>query len=100
MSAHGEPDIRVRDNQGASRFEAYVDGEQWGILTYERRRRRMEVVHTVTDPAHRGLGVASALATAAFADARARGTQVLVICPFVESWLDRHPEHADIALYD
>lgn len=100
MTARPAVTIDVRDNPRASRFEAYVDGEQWGILTYERRRRRTEIVHTVTDPAHRGLGVASALAGAAFADARARGASVLVICPFVESWLDRHPEHADLVLED
>ncbi|EWS81580.1 GNAT family N-acetyltransferase [Brachybacterium phenoliresistens] len=100
MSAQRAVTIEVRDNPRASRFEAYVGDEQWGILTYERRRRRTEIIHTVTDPARRGQGVASALAGAAFADARARGSEVLIICPFVESWLDRHPEHADIVLDD
>ena len=30
-------------------------------------------------------------------DARARGIRVLATCPFVASWMRRHPEYTDLA---
>lgn len=88
--------IDVRDLPEESRYEAYEGDEELGLLTYERRGGRFELIHTVTDPAARGRGVASRLVSRAFDDARARGEKVLIICPFVESWLERHPEQRDI----
>lgn len=92
---HGpEERIAVRDNPAAERYEAVRGGNVVGILLYTRTRRRVELVHTVTDPAHRGEGVASVLVRTVLAEARAAALPVLVICPFVESWLQRHPEQA------
>lgn len=92
---HGpDEEIAVRDNARAERYEAVRGGVVVGILIYTRTRRRFELVHTVTDPAHRGEGVASVLVRTVLAEARAAALPVLVICPFVESWLLRHPEQA------
>lgn len=93
-------DVHVRDNRRALRFEAVLEDEIVGILTYERRRRVLEIVHTVTDPEHRRVGVASVLVRTVLAEARAQELQVRVICPFVESWLQRHPEQADGLIVD
>ncbi|MGY5765727.1 GNAT family N-acetyltransferase [Brachybacterium sp. DNPG3] len=93
-------DLLVRDNQRARRFEAVLDDEIVGILTYEKRRRVLEIVHTVTDPEHRGEGVASVLVRTVLAEARAQQLQIRVICPFVESWLQRHPEQGAGLLVD
>jgi uncharacterized protein len=93
---HGPDEtIAVRDNPVAGRYEAVRNGEVVGIMIYERRRRRIELIHTVTDPEHRGEGVASVLVRTTLAEARAISLPVMVICPFVESWLQRHPEQAD-----
>lgn len=98
---HGPDEaIAVRDNPRAERFEAVRGGEIVGIVLYTRTRRRLELVHTVTDPAHRGEGVASVLVRTVLAEARAAGLPVLVICPFVESWLQRHPEQASGVVVD
>ena len=92
---HGpEEQIAVRDNAAADRYEAVRGGDVVGILLYERSRRRIELIHTVTDPAHRGEGVASVLVRTVLAEARAVELPVLVICPFIESWLHRHPEQS------
>jgi predicted GNAT family acetyltransferase len=87
--------IAVRDNTVAGRYEAVRGGQVVGIMIYERSRRRIELVHTVTDPEHRGEGVASVLVRTVLAEARAAALPVLVICPFLESWLQRHPEQAE-----
>src|SRR5699024_4571385 len=65
-----------------------------GIVIYTRTRRRIELIHTVTDPEHRGEGVASVLVRTVLAEARAARLPVLVICPFVEGWPQRHPAPA------
>jgi predicted GNAT family acetyltransferase len=90
--------IAVRDNARAGRYEAVRGGEVVGIMIYERTRRRIELIHTVTDPEHRGEGVASVLVRTVLAEARAAALPVLVICPFLESWLQRHPEQTDIVI--
>jgi len=86
--------VQVRDNTRARRFEAVRDGEVVGITTYERRRGRIELLHTVTDPAQRGGGVASVLARTALRESRAAGLRIIIVCPFIESWLQRHPEES------
>lgn len=92
---HGpEERIAVRHNAAEDRYEAVRGGDVVGILLYERSRRRIELIHTVTDPAHRGEGVASVLVRTVLAEARAIELPVLVICPFIESWLHRHPEQS------
>lgn len=92
--------VQVRDRTSASRYEAVMDGETVGILQYARHRDRIDLVHTVTDPAKRGTGAASALVRTAFAEARRDGLSVDPVCPFVESWVNRHPEEADIVERD
>lgn len=93
---HGpDEEIAVRDNPVAARYEAVRGGAVVGIIIYERSHRQIELVHTVTDPEHRGEGVASVLVRTVLAEARAAALSVLVICPFIESWLQRHPEQAD-----
>ncbi|MGO2537347.1 hypothetical protein FM103_16320 [Corynebacterium xerosis] len=99
--SHGpDESIAVRDNAVAGRYEAVRSGAVVGIMIYERTRSRIELIHTVTDPAHRGEGVASVLVRTTLAEARASGLGVLVICPFIESWLQRHPEQAGGVIVD
>lgn len=98
---HGpDEEIAVRDNPRAERYEAVRGGEIVGIVIYTRTRRRFELIHTVTDPEHRGEGVASLLVRTVLAEARAAQLPVLVICPFVESWLQRHPDQARGVIVD
>lgn len=98
---HGPDEtIAVRDNAAADRYQAVRDGEVVGILLYERRRHRIDLLHMVTDPDHRGEGVASVLVRTVLAEARAITLPVLVICPFIESWLHRHPEQAEGVMLD
>lgn len=86
--------ISVRDNAKAGRFEAVLDEQVVGILLYERPPGALELIHTVTDPEHRHEGAASVLVRTALAEARAQDLEIVVVCPFVDSWLQRHPEQA------
>ncbi len=96
MSAGQGVPSKVTDVTAAQRYEAYRDGDLAGFLDYVVKRGRLALVHTETLPAHAGAGVAGALARFALEDARARGLRVIAICPFVHTYLERHPEYADV----
>lgn len=55
-----------------------------------------EVYHTEVDPGLRGRGVAGQLALGLVDYARANGIKLKVTCPFVKSWLVKHPEAGDV----
>jgi uncharacterized protein len=84
-------DLVVRDHREASRFEAVVDG-QVAFLEYERRPTAFVLVHTEVPESLRGHGIATQLAKAALQSARSEGLPVVVRCPFVRAYLQRHPE--------
>jgi predicted GNAT family acetyltransferase len=88
----------VTDQAAAQRYEVHRNGELAGFLDYVVKRGRLALVHTETLPAHAGSGVAGAVARFALEDARARGLRVIPICPFVRSYLERHPEYADLVV--
>ena len=58
--------------------------------------RTVNLVHTEVPEAAAGQGVAGKLAQAAFDWARATGTRLVVSCPYVRRWLERHPEQRDL----
>jgi NAD+ kinase len=89
-------DATVVDSFEESRYEILLGGEVAGMLHYRRHGDLVELAHTEIDQAFEGRGRAGRLASAALADARARSTPVRVTCPFVQSYLQRHPEYADI----
>ena len=91
------PDVTVTDNREARRYEASVDaGVVAGFAKYRLRGDAIVFTHTEVDDAFEGRGVGSALAREALDDARARDLSVVPRCPFIRSWIERHPEYADL----
>lgn len=86
----------IADNPQGHRFEAQVGGELVGFLTYHLSPGAMVLTHTEVDEAHEGQGVGSALAKSALDDVRSRGLSVVPLCSFVKSWIERHPDYADL----
>jgi uncharacterized protein len=90
-------DVTVRDNPDELRYEALVDGRRVGEIRYVRRDDGVvELVHTDVDPSVEGGGVGSALVRGALDDVRSRGLKIIPTCPFVDAYLRRHPEYADL----
>ncbi|WP_306209945.1 NAD(+)/NADH kinase [Actinoplanes sp. RD1] len=96
VSAGDPEDAVVVDSFERSRYEVLLGGEPAGALHYRRHGAGVELAHTEIDQAFEGRGLGGRLAAAALLDARRRGTPVTVTCPFVTSWLDRHPEYSDV----
>ncbi len=89
-------DVQVTDNPGESRFEARVDGDLAGFAAYDKADDRIAFTHTEVDDAFEGQGVGSALVRGALDDVRERGMRIRVRCPFVQAYLERHDEYADL----
>ncbi|MER6300008.1 GNAT family N-acetyltransferase [Kitasatospora sp. NPDC001539] len=86
----------IADNPDRSRFEITEDGELAGFAEYHRYENEIAFIHTETDPAFAGRGLAGALARAALDTAREQGLAVLPYCPFIRGWIGKHPEYVDL----
>lgn len=73
-----------------------ADGNLAGFAQYRSRPGLIAFIHTEVDEAHEGEGLGSKLVAYALDDARARGLEVLPFCPFVNAFLQRHPEYVDL----
>ena len=89
-------DVTVRDAPERSRYEAFLGDELAGHLLYARHGDRLTLEHTEVDPAFEGKGIGGRLAQGALDDIRSRGLRAVVECPFVQSWLERHPDYDDV----
>ena len=89
-------DLAIADAPEASRFEARLGAEVAGWIDYRRLEGRLILLHTEVPPAFAGRGVAGALAGHVLDAALAAGTRVTVKCPFVATFVTRHPEYAGI----
>jgi predicted GNAT family acetyltransferase len=94
------PEIRVTDQPEARRYVIEADGEHAGLLLYRLEPERIIFTHAEIDPDLEGQGLGSQLAGFALDDARSRGLEVLARCPFVESYMQRHPEYTDLVPVD
>ena len=83
-------DTDVQDRREANRFETVVGG-QVAYLSYERRPDAMVFLHTEVPESLRGRGIAARLAKAALTSARAEGLRLVAVCPYVRTYLRRHP---------
>ncbi len=89
-------DVQTTNNAEQHRYEAWVDGDLAGFAAYQRDGQRVVFTHTEVDDAFEGRGVGSALARDALDDVRASGRSAVPQCPFIRSWIDRHPDYADL----
>jgi predicted GNAT family acetyltransferase len=89
-------EIEVADNPDEQRYEIRADGEIAGFVAYRERPGGIALTHTEIDDAYEGQGLGSKLVVATLDDLRSRRLEVLPICPFVKSYIERHPEYVDL----
>ncbi|MFJ2648081.1 GNAT family N-acetyltransferase [Streptomyces sp. NPDC087420] len=89
--------VTVKDVEELNRFEARVEGRLAGYADYIRTGNLVVYPHTEVEREYEGQGVGGVLARAVLDDARTRDLPVLATCPFISSWMSRHPEYLDLA---
>ncbi len=90
----GTVEPRVVNDEASRRYELWVGDDRVGFSAYRREPGRITFTHTVVDPGHEGNGYGSAIARAVVADAVERGETIVPRCPFIRSWLEKHPDAA------
>lgn len=83
--------MEITLNAAEHRFEHTQNGET-AILEYSLHDGAIDLLHTFVPRSMGGAGVGGALAKQAFAHAQANALPVIVHCPFVAAYVQRHPE--------
>ena len=78
-------------NKGTHRFEIIVDGFT-SFIEYEESPNRIALLHTEVPKELEGHGVAAALVEKTFHYIEEHNLRLLPYCPYVASFLRRHPE--------
>src|SRR4051794_17562012 len=82
-----------RDNPSANRYELPV-GEHLAFVQYHDKPGGVRVLlHTEVPAALEGQGIGGRIVRAALEDAKAHHRLVVPACPFVSSYIERHPEY-------
>ncbi|MCL6423985.1 N-acetyltransferase [Brachybacterium sp. JHP9] len=89
-------DVVVTRDLENHRFEAEVDGRAAGFMDYQERGETVNIPHTEVFTDFEGQGVGSALVRHALDALRAEGKTVIPSCPFVRTWIEKHPDYQDL----
>jgi predicted GNAT family acetyltransferase len=92
-------DLEVRDVPDLGRYEARSADGLAGYARYAQGAGDLFVfTHTEVLSAYEGRGVGGTLVRGALDDVRRRGGRIEVRCPFVRSWVERHPDYQDLVV--
>ena len=88
-------DLKVTRNDAESRYELHLTDETHnGVLAgwaaFDQAPGRIRLTETVVDPAFRGKGVGTVLASDALADIARRGDTIVPVCPFIADHLRKN----------
>lgn len=87
----------IRHEPEASRYVLERDGDDIGLTNYRLVDDAIQITHTEVRPSLRGQGLGALMVRAVLDDIRERtGSRVVVICPFVEDWIEMHPDYQDL----
>jgi predicted GNAT family acetyltransferase len=89
--------LTVTDHPDTTRYELR-DGEALvGFTEYHERGDGVLVFpHTVITSPKRGAGYGSVLVQGALDDVRAKGRSIVAECPFVQRFVEEHPDYGDL----
>jgi hypothetical protein len=91
-------ELSVVDIPEESRYELRLGERVIGFAAYRRRPGRIVFTHTEIDESVEGRGLGGRLAAGALDDVRRQGFEVAPLCPFIASYIKRHPEYHDLVV--
>jgi predicted GNAT family acetyltransferase len=91
-----EDQVELRRNDAEGCYEVHVGNQRVGLATFQDLGYAVDLPHTEVHPSMNGRGLGGQLVRFALDDARAMGRKVIPSCPFVATFIKRHPEYADL----
>ncbi len=91
--------INITDNTEELRFETPVD-DAFAFIAYRWEHGQLALMHTEVPEKYEGQGIASKLTKFALEQAKHQQRKVLVFCPYISSYLNRHPEYKELVEKD
>lgn len=90
--------LTVENDVDGSRYRIRDGADYVGLIDYVMRSGGsvLAMTHTEVLPGRQGGGVAGVMATAALDDVRARQLRVDPVCPYIATFIRRHPQYADL----
>lgn len=85
-------DYTVNNNEKEMQLEIEAEGEK-AFLSYRFYKNDIAFMHTFVPSKLEGKGIAGALAKAAFAYAENLQKPVMIYCPFVAGFIQKHTEY-------
>ena len=89
-------DTEFVDAPDHHRYELRSGDALIGIVAYRLVDGVITLVHTEVRDEFEGQGHAATLARGALDDARSRGLRVVPSCPYIASYVEKHPDYADL----
>lgn len=89
--------ITIIHNEPLSRFEAIVDG-QTAVIDYIKEDNCLTITHTGVPKPLEGRGIAGAMTKFMLDYAHSNNLMVNPVCPYTQTYIQRHPEYQDIVL--
>ena len=81
----------LTDNEAREQFEMVTDGIL-SRIEYKIMGNKIFLTHTEVPHELEGKGVGSKIVKAALEEVESRGLKLIPLCPFVASYIKRHPE--------
>jgi uncharacterized protein len=85
----------IRDNPVRNRYELDVDGHI-AFVDYRLAPDKITLLHTEVPRELGGRGIGSILAKGALEAVRASGLKAEIRCDFLDSYVKKHPEYAEL----
>lgn len=103
MSDKQPLNYEVIDNKEAKKFEIHVDGhvafEDYDFFETSQGEPGIAYLHTEVPKELGGRGIAGYLAKYLLDYAAENNLRVKPICPFIKSYIDKHPEYQDNSVF-
>ncbi len=85
----------VKNNPDLNRFELTAEGKV-AVVEYELEEGEIALLHTEVPPQLEGRGIGSELAKYVLDYAKQHDLKVKPYCPFIRSYIERHPEYKEL----
>lgn len=88
--------IEIRNDQADGKFEAWLGDQLVGVVVYERNGQRYLLTHAAVLPEYQHHGIGNRLIGGVLQTIRDEGATATIICPSVRTFVDHHPDYADV----